>query len=148
MTEMVPFWYMLLAFPILGMLIADFITLLFTFGLGFEAGELCIQIIILVLLSSVRLSSAIPISGHSQLLAYFILRRILISYRFSGLYNTEILIASLIFAAVIFMKLWVWSDPATLLVGIIVGGAQAAVSYLFWRWMHASNSEVRGIYSL
>jgi hypothetical protein len=135
----VPFWYMILAFPILGMLIADLVALLFTFGLRFEPIELCIQIIILIIFSSVRLSSAIPISGHSQLLGYFFLRRILINYRVSRLHNTEILIASLIFAAVIIMKLWQWSDYQTLIIGLVIGGAQATISYLLWRGIYGSN---------
>jgi hypothetical protein len=148
LTEMVPFWYMLLAFPILGMLIADFIALLFTFGLRFEPVELFIQISILVLLSSIRLSSAIPISGHSQLLGYFILRRILINFRVTNIYNTEFLISFLILVAVIFMKLWQWSDSSTLIIGIVIGCAQAVVSYLFWQWIRNSKSVVRSTYTI
>jgi len=138
----VPFWYMILAFPILGMLIADLIALYFTFGLKFEPIELCLQIIILIIFSSVRLSSAIPISGHAQLLDYFILRRVLIGYRVSNLHNTEILIALIILVAVIIMKLCQWSDYQTLIVGIIIGVAQAVTSYFLWRWLHGPDNTI------
>lgn len=133
LTEMVPFWYMLSAFPILGMLISDLITYLFTFKFQAKTFELFIQITLLTLLSNIRLSLFIPLSGHTLLLGYFILRRVLIDFRTSNINKIEILIAFIILLAASYMKLLRWSDPLTYLAGLGLGAILALVSSLFWR---------------
>lgn len=128
---MVPFWYMLLAFPVLGMLVADLYAISFVSKPG--AFELAIQIIILVVLSNIRLASAIPISGHSLLLGYFIVRRSTIRFQPSVIPKLEFITALIILAAVAYMKLNVWIDPMTFFIGLVIGGVLALISFLIWK---------------
>jgi hypothetical protein len=67
LAEMAPFWYMLLAFPVLGMLVADLFDLWRARGLSLPTVELGLQIALIVALSSLRLGVRIPLSGHALL---------------------------------------------------------------------------------
>jgi hypothetical protein len=78
LPETVPFWYMVTAFPALGMLLADLVHLLAEDGLGKRSLELGGQIGVLTAISSLRLTLRLPVSGHSLLFAYVILRRLFV----------------------------------------------------------------------
>ncbi len=134
LMEMVPFWYMILAFPILGMLVSDLMGSLFAPKLQTQSIELLLQLIIITLVSSVRLSLLVPLSGHTLLLGYFILRRILIGYRISNINKTELLLAFIILLVVSYFKLMRWSDHLTYFAGLGSGAVLALISFLFWRY--------------
>lgn len=107
MQETAPFWYMLSAFPVFGMLVADLISLVAQYGLASKTVELGFQIGILVFVSNARLALRLPISGHSLLFAYFILRRLFIPIPFHGLARLECVVAVFLFAVTSYVKI-VW----------------------------------------
>src|SRR5437867_5203047 len=78
LPEPAPFWYMLAAFPVLGLLVADMVDLVLADGLTLNTLELGCQIVVLILLSNLRLGIRLPISGHALLVSYFIFRRLFI----------------------------------------------------------------------
>jgi hypothetical protein len=125
----VPSWYMLTAFPVLGMLVADWVALLATTGLRLPVLELAVQIGLLVALSSLRLKTAILLSGHSLLFAYFILRRLLVLFPGRTIRKVEIALAFVLFCLTSYVKFFWWSDLQTLLFGIFVGAILAFASY-------------------
>ncbi|HSJ52950.1 MAG TPA: hypothetical protein VLC52_04315, partial [Anaerolineae bacterium] len=67
LEEMAPFWYMVSAFPVLGMLVADLVLLLLRYGLDRRSVELAFQLAVLLLISNARLGIRLPISGHPLL---------------------------------------------------------------------------------
>lgn len=129
LPEMVPFWYMVLAFPVLGMLVADWVDLFRVRGLSFPTVELALQIAVIVGLSSARLGARIPLSGHSLLVAYFLFRRGLLWSVPPKQSRVEVWIAVAVFGAIAYPKLVWWDDPVTLPSGIAVGGLLASVSW-------------------
>lgn len=131
LAETAPFWYMLLAFPILGLLVADLFDLYRSEGISRSTVELALQIALIVLLSSARLSARLPLSGHSLLVSYFVARRFLLPSLPPGLSRAELWLGLGVLAAVVYPKLFWWSDPVTLLTGMALGAALAAVS----RWV-------------
>jgi hypothetical protein len=128
LPEMAPFWYMLLAFPVLGMLVADWVDLARLRGLDLATAELGCQIALIVGLSAVRLDSRIPLSGHALLIAYFLFRRLWLRNVPPPQSRLEIWLAAGALGGVAYPKLMWWDDPVTLLVGIGVAGGLAAVS--------------------
>lgn len=128
LPEMVPFWYMVLAFPVLGMLVADWVDLLRVRGLSLPTVELALQIAVIVGLSSARLGARIPLSGHSLLVAYFLFRRGLLRSVPPKQSRVEVWIAVAVLGAIAYPKLVWWDDPVTMLSGIAVGGLLASVS--------------------
>lgn len=130
LAETSPFWYMLLAFPILGLLVADLVDLYRSEGISRSAVELGIQITLIVLLSSARLSVRLPLSGHSLLVSYFIVRRFLLPSFPRDRSRVELGLGFGALAAIVYPKLAWWSDPVTLLAGMALGAALAVVS----RW--------------
>jgi hypothetical protein len=133
MPEMAPFWYMLLAFPLLGMLVADLLDLLAR-GIGRPAVELAVQIALLVAISSLRLGIRLPISGHALLVSYVIARRLLVLDAPPRRRATELAVAIALLAAIAYPKLFWWDDPITLVAGIAVGALLAGIS----RWLSRS----------
>jgi len=137
LSETTPFWYMLSAFPVLGMLLADLVFLLAVHGFGCAVIELGLQVVFLVAASSLRLTLRLPISGHILLFAYFLLRRFLVGAPTSN--NTariEVVFALLSYAVASYVKLFRWSDPITWAVGAAAAGAMALVSFIvskLWR---------------
>ncbi|MEP7012083.1 MAG: hypothetical protein ABJC13_17295 [Acidobacteriota bacterium] len=131
LPEMAPYWYMLLAFPVLGPLVADLLDLYISLGFARPTLELGFQIGLIVLLSSARLSALLPVSGHSLLVSYFIFRRLLLPANPRGRSALELAFAVAAFAAIAYPKLAWWSDPVTLCAGIALGALLAASS----RWM-------------
>jgi hypothetical protein len=63
LSETAPFWYMLLAFPVLGMLVADLFDLWRVRGLSLPTVELGLQIALIVALSSLRIGVREQVSG-------------------------------------------------------------------------------------
>ena len=133
LPEPAPFWYMVLAFPVLGFLLADLVDLYRAQGIGPLTLELAFQIALIVSLSSARLGARIPVSGHSLLISYFIFRRLLLRRTSRRQSVFELWLAGGALGAVAYPKLAWWSDPVTLIAGIAVGGLLAAVSRWFGR---------------
>lgn len=128
LPEAAPFWYMLLAFPVLGMLVADLVDLYRLRGVSASTLELAFQIGLLIGLSSLRLGARLPVSGHALLVSYFILRRLLLRSLPPRQSSLETLLAFGVLGAIIYPKLAWWDDPVTLLAGISLGALLAAVS--------------------
>lgn len=128
LPEMAPFWYMLLAFPVLGMLLADLFDLWRGCGPCLATMELGFQITLIVALSSARLDSRIPLSGHALLVAYFLFRRLWLRHVLSPQSRLEVWLAVGALAAVAYPKLAWWDDPVTLLTGIGMAALLAAIS--------------------
>lgn len=131
LVETAPFWYMLLAFPILGLLVADLFELYRSEGLSRSTVELAVQIALIVLLSSARLSARLPLSGHSLLVSYFVARRLLLPSFPRGRSRMELWLGLGVLATIAYPKLFWWKDPITLLTGMALGAALAVVS----RWI-------------
>jgi hypothetical protein len=129
LQEPVPFWYMLSAFPVLGILVADLISLFANYGLERRTVELGLQVGILVLASNLRLVLRLPMSGHSLLFAYFILRRLFIGIPGHDLAKAECVIAMLLYAVTSYVKVFWWSDPITVAVGTGMAIGLAAISF-------------------
>ena len=121
LSENVPYWYMLAAFPVLGMLIADLVKLLATERRGSRSAALVFQLTVLILVSVFRLSLRLPISGHTLLYsAYFTgeARKLKAAQTMAPLEN---LLATILFLATSFVKLYVWQDLLTWVVGVLAG---------------------------
>lgn len=129
LPEAVPFWYMLSAFPVLGMLVADLVSLFATYGLERRTAELGFQVGVLVLASNLRLVLRLPMSGHSLLFAYFILRRLFIGIPGHSLARVEYVIAMLLYAITSYVKVFWWSDPITVAVGTVIAVGLTAISF-------------------
>lgn len=113
LEEMAPFYYMVSPFPILGMLIAECLRINKN-----QALNLGFAIVALVVISSCRLALRLPISGHSFLFSYFVLRRLFI---ISNAPRYELWTGVLLLAGMCYMKLVWWTDPITLGVGMASG---------------------------
>src|SRR5206468_7729808 len=118
---------------ILGMLLADLAFLLWSGGLALPFFELGVQIALLVVLANLRLDIRIPISGHTLLFSYFLVRRVLVGSARNPIRHLELALASVLFLAAAYMKVFVWMDPLTLLFGTTAGAALAFVSWLLVR---------------
>jgi len=125
---MAPFWYMLLAFPVLGMLIADLVDLWRLRGLDRASAELALTIVLILVLSSLRLGARIPLSGHALLTAYFIARRLLFRALPPRQSRWETAAAVGALAVIAYPKLFWWRDPLTLVAGMAAGVLLAGVS--------------------
>jgi hypothetical protein len=128
--EKVSFWYMIGAFPFLGMLCADLAILFISYKWHNKFLELGISIVLLVYLSSLRLIVKIPISGHSMLLGYLILRRVFIKFPSRKERILELLCSSTVLGMIIYYKLVLWNDPISLLSGLFLSGVLISISLL------------------
>jgi hypothetical protein len=126
----VPFWYMATAFPILGMLVADIAMLWVSYRSGLYWIELAGQIIVLVIVSSLRLSLKLPISGHALLFSYFILRRAVIPIPRHRSRKLESAIAIGLLLIVAYVKIFSWGDYLTLILGVGIAAVMAWISYI------------------
>jgi hypothetical protein len=113
-----PLWYMLSAFPILGLLLADGLALLRTERRR-HAVELAVQILVMVVLSHSRLELRIPISGHALLFATFLLRRAWYPEPPVPWRGLERLMGGALLTMVAGVKLLWWRDPTTFAVGLL-----------------------------
>jgi hypothetical protein len=133
--EFAPTWYMLAAFPVLGMLLADVLDALLACGLfAKRTVVLGASAALLVVVSNLRLGIRLPISGHVLLMTYFLALRA----RARGLglapvarpavvaVRVEACVVLALFLAVTAIKLLHWRDWQTFLLGVAGGG------YLSW----------------
>ncbi len=130
-----PFWYMLSAFPVLGLLLADLLALARARRWRHVAELIC-QIGVMVLLSHSRLELRIPISGHALLFAAFVARRHGMEEPSVPGRWVEAGMGWALLAMVAVIKLAWWRDPTTLAVGM----ATAAVLTWIGRATLASGS--------
>lgn len=128
LPEMAPFWYMVLAFPVLGMLMADLVDLYRVRGIDRLSVELAVQIALIVTVSNLRLGIRLPISGHALLVAYFIGRRWWLRPYSPRQSAIELVAALAILALIAYLKLIWWDDPVTLCIGLAAGLLLAAIS--------------------
>lgn len=135
----VPTWYMLSAFPILGMLVADWMTLVLRRGRVVLILELGAQIGLLVALSGLRIATAAPLSGHTLLFGYFLVRRALVPFPDKRTRKVELGIALVLFSVISYVKLVWWQDVETLVGGVLFGTGLAGTSYAFWRVFKKGN---------
>jgi hypothetical protein len=127
---MAPTWYMLLAFPVLGMLVADLVDLWQLRSLDRVSAELGVMIVLIIALSSLRLGARIPLSGHALLTTYFIARRLLFRALLPRQSGWEVAAAVGALGAIAYPKILWWNDPVTLLAGITAGALLAGISWL------------------
>ncbi len=116
--EYAPLWYMLTAFPVLGVLCADVVDAIRIRDLRTFA-VLAVAMIAIVGLSAGRLSLLLPISGHALVAAHLVTLRIARRSGPAAVY--ELVVAVGLLAVIAYMKLVVWDDPITLGVGIGIG---------------------------
>lgn len=138
LEETVPFWYMLSAFPVYGMLAVDLVHLLAVYGFEKSSIELGGQIGVLTAISNLRLALRLPVSGHSLLFAYFILRRLLIPVPEQPAARLECVLAMVLYAATSYVKVARWSDPVTVVAGTAVAAGLIAVSCAVLKDKHPS----------
>ena len=129
MAEPVPLWYSLSAFPVLGMLLADWSSLLKCAGLRLRTIELGVQIALILLLANLRLGVQVPLSGHVILFSYFLARRLLVGVLDDPIRHLEWAAAAAVLIIAGYVKLMWWSDPLTLLFGAVGGTGLAGVSW-------------------
>lgn len=128
LPEMAPFWYMVLAFPILGMLVADLVDLHRARGVDRLVVELAIQIALIIAVSNLRLGIRLPISGHALLVAYFIGRRWWLRPYPPRQNGVELMVAVAVLGLIAYPKLIWWNDPVTLCIGLAAGLFLAVIS--------------------
>jgi hypothetical protein len=147
--EIAPTWYMLAAFPVLGMLVADVLDAALECG-GVRGGirglfakrtvVLGASVALLVVVSNLRLGIRLPISGHVLLMTYFLAlragaRKISIEPVARPAVverRIELGVVLALFAAVTAIKLLHWRDWETFGLGVAggVGLATAVVYFL------------------
>ncbi len=118
--ETVPTWYMLTAFPVLGMLVAEWLGLAWR-RRWLPAGVLAVQVVAMVFLSSGRLIILLPLSGHALLFTFFGVHRALARRWASAPDLLELTTAAVFGVSAAFIKLAWWGDPITLVLGIATG---------------------------
>ena len=107
----VPFWYMILAFPFFGVLLAES-----WLERQSAAGRILLaQTVVIFLISAARLALHIPVSGHVLLLSFFLLWSMM---RYEQPYLTEFLLALGALALVLYTKVFVWQDAMTAALGV------------------------------
>lgn len=131
--EFAPTWYMLSAFPVLGMLAADVLERARESGL-FARATLVLggAVALVVALANLRLGVRWPVSGHVLLLAFFLVLRARSRAprqsrpRAEAVASTvEFALAAAILVAVSAIKLLHWHDWLTWSVGLAAGAALA-----------------------
>ena len=125
--EIAPTWYMLAAFPVLGMLLADVLDAALEVGVfAKRTGVLGASVALLVAVSNLRLGIRLPISGHVLLLTYFLGLRFRARAFSAGptarpavaFARFEAGVGLALFAAVAAMKLLHWRDFETFAIGV------------------------------
>ena len=116
-----PFWYMISAFPFLGLLIADLLDLYRDNGFSKRTLELACTLVVIVVLSNLRLGIRLPISGHSLVVSYFLFRRFFVDRNNNPISRIEILVGIFVLTMLAYIKLSWWTDPITLGFGCIFG---------------------------
>jgi hypothetical protein len=125
-AEFAPYWYMLSAFPVLGILLADLNELWHIERERRTVFAFASEIALLVLLSNARLAARIPISGHTLVMSYCLLRNPL-PQEIDQLKRYEFGLILLMLLMVCYLKLAWWHDPITLLTGVAAGTLLAMI---------------------
>ncbi len=115
-----PFSYMVSAFPFLGILVAEAVELLMQ-RKKTRTALLLSAVASMMLISHLRISLKIPVSGHALLLSYLAARRVLQYGATSALKKMELVAAVFSLSIIAYIKLVYWGDPVTLLTCISVG---------------------------
>lgn len=131
--ELVPFWYSLSAFPVLGFLLADVTVFALLEKKRALAGEALAMALLITAISQARLSLHLPLSGHALLFGYVLVRRVLVPFPGRVFRNVELAVTGVFLAAVVYIKVGWWSDATTLVVGAALGVALACLSLAVWR---------------
>lgn len=130
LPEVAPLWYLVSAFVVLGMVVADLVE---EACIGLRRRQpwiLGIQTATLVVVSNLRLAVRLPVSGHAALFAFFILYRVLRSrHGLRPIGRWEVLAATGLLLATAYVKLVWWTDAVTLVVGVVFGGVLAVLGY-------------------
>lgn len=118
-NEKVPLIYMLIIFPFIGILVGDFFYSVFSKNnINFKDKILFLEMTILFILSFLRMAFFLPISGHSLILTFFILREMVDNKNNNKI---RIVIGVIVSLFTIYYKLFMWKDPITLILGILIG---------------------------
>lgn len=125
LPEYVPFWYMFSAFPVLGILVADFLLMFKSDQRRRNALIFGVEIGLIIFLSNARLSIRLPYSGHTLLMSYCLVRRQFDSAESKSLYVAETTLTSCFLLMVSTWKLVFWTDPITLFAGVFLGAGIA-----------------------
>jgi hypothetical protein len=128
LQEHVPWWYMLSAFPVLGMLLANLLRSMVEDGLNRKTIEFGLQLSLLVAIAVVRLAWRLPISGHALLFAYALFRYTL--FRYQPFPTVELVITGVFYLMLTYLKLVWWTDPITLASGTLLAGILVLPSYV------------------
>lgn len=126
LDEQVPFLYMLLAFPVLGMLVADAADAFLDRAGWARCVEAVGRVAVLVALGGLRLDAHVPMSGHALIASFVAVHRAVEAPAGTRTTRLELAGAVATLAAVGWIKLAWWDDPLTLGVGLAVGAALAA----------------------
>jgi hypothetical protein len=137
-----PFWYMLSAFPFLGMLIADLLDLYHDTGFSRRTVELACTLTVIVVLSNLRLGIRLPISGHSLVVSYFLFRRLFVDRNNNEISRIEFLFGIFVLAILTYIKLFWWTDPITLLSGCILAFCFALIGRAVTRSSSIQNPSI------
>jgi hypothetical protein len=70
-------------------------------------------------LSNLRLGIRLPISGHSLVVSYLLFRRLFVQ-QITDISRIEIMSAIFVLAILSYIKLFWWTDPITLSLGVIL----------------------------
>ena len=126
---------MISAFPVLGMLLADLYDNFKVDRFGKQFTELAVQVLLLIVISQVRLTFKIPLSGHILLFSYFIFRRAPIKDGFNKIAYYELLVCIVFLIITGYVKIFWWTDWITLLTAVLMGGLMGLGSVIFHRQM-------------
>ncbi len=123
---MAPDWYMVSAFPVFGLLVADLAQSWRLQRMSRPTVILALQIGAMTVLSGTRLSSRIPLSGHALLFAFFVLERSLAPRPWPPAHAAELALGAVLLVGVVAIKLAWWADPLTLGVGLLLAAVTVA----------------------
>lgn len=127
-----PFWYMVTAFPVLGLLVAEWLALALRRA-WWPAVELAAAVAVMVALSGCRLQLRIPVSGHALLFCYALLRLGWLPVARGPGRRAELALTGLLLVGTSAVKLLLWDDPVTLAVGLALGGLLFGGSFVLAR---------------
>jgi hypothetical protein len=101
-----------------GILLAEAVIDFRLYGWRVHGFVVLVVLVLLGLMSMVRFVMPLPLSGHGLIVAYFLLHEL--AERREGR-SWKLAVGSLILIQAAWYKLFLWSDPASLLTGICLG---------------------------
>lgn len=139
-AEDTPFWYTMSSFPILGLLVAELISVLVARReVPSESIELALGIAGLLAIAGLRVGLHLPVSGHASLYGYFVARRALADGRLVPAPRLELLAGSALLLQVTWTKLAWWNDPKSLASGLAAGGSLFLIGLLLRQRRRGAN---------